>query len=78
MQAPQAVTKELLSENCMIAVTVLFGKAFLGDTTVTNRLLHHPLCKDEFVPPVKVSLEKTDCPQLMHKHIPQDLFKEDS
>jgi hypothetical protein len=42
----------------MVAMAILLGKALLGDAAIRDRLVHHPLSKNELIPPIEVSLEK--------------------
>jgi hypothetical protein len=44
MQQPRTIAKELLGQNCMVAVAVFFSEAFLWDAAIC--MLHHPLSKN--------------------------------
>ena len=46
VEAPGAVTEELLREYRMVAMAVFLGNTFLGDGALLDRLLHHSLGKN--------------------------------
>jgi hypothetical protein len=75
VQCMEAVTEELFCKHCLIAVAVCLHKTFLGDTTISNHLSHHPIGKYEVIPPVEVCLKSAYCSQLMNKNVAEYLLK---
>ncbi len=57
VQCTGAVAEELFCKQCIIAVAVCLCKTFFGDTTISNRLSHHPLGKYELILLVEVCLK---------------------
>jgi hypothetical protein len=58
-------------------VAVLLCKTLLRYAPISNSLMHHPLGKDQLIPPVKVGLQEANCTQLVHKNVVKDLLQKD-
>ena len=74
MEATGAITEELLGQYSIIAMAMLLCITLLGYTPRFYRLLHHPLCKNQLVPPIKICFKLTYDSQLVHKHVALNLL----